>query len=273
VKVVKELGRGNFGIVYLAKMKDETLVAVKQLIEDISADSKMVSGQIQTESETLKEFISEARVLSKIPYNPYIIRLVGICGSPFSILTEFVDKGSLYDYLRQPIRMEVVILNQFFREICLGVQHLHQNAVIHRDLATRNVLLRSDPNPSVAPHCVLTDMGMARLYERENQYQKTKNATMPLKWSAPESLRNKKFNEKSDVWSLGIVCIEIYTRNTPFPDLTPMNYAINLASGKFLPSAPDICADQMKILINQCFSIDPTQRPSTASILQSIPFY
>jgi hypothetical protein len=53
-------------------------------------------------------------------------------------------------------------------------------------LATRNVLLRNDPqNPQAIPTCVLVDMGLSRLYEREDAYMKTRTASMPLKWSAP----------------------------------------------------------------------------------------
>jgi len=70
------------------------------------------------------------------------------------------------------------------------------------------------------PQCVLVDMGMARLYETaDSTYMKTKSNVMPLKWSSPESLREKKFSDKSDMYSYGIVVIEVFTRDEPFPEM------------------------------------------------------
>ena len=158
------------------------------------------------------------------------------------------------------------ILSQFLKEILIGVAHLHKNGIIHRDLATRNVMLRLNaPN---SPQCVLTDMGLARLYDRETTYQKTKSATFPLKWSAPELLRDKKSSEKSDIWSFGVISIEIFSRNIPFTEFTPMNYAMAMVSGQFTPRANENTPEFLKSIINQCFSREAKNRPSAQEIIQ-----
>jgi len=100
LEIMKELGRGNFGIVNLAKY-NEKLIAVKQL----KADSSIGNGEQTTEAfkkyaKSMKEFVDESKVLAKIPPSPFVISLVGICAEPFSILTEYLDGGSLLEYLQ-----------------------------------------------------------------------------------------------------------------------------------------------------------------------------
>ena len=126
-------------------------------------------------------------------------------------------------------------------------------------MAARNILLR---NTKVGNECVITDMGLSRIFDLNKTYQKTKNATLPLrvfkqlliiylyqlktlferikiqftkklaqpkkkitkkKWSAPELLEQLKYSFKSDIWSFGITCIEILTRNDPYPQMKALN--------------------------------------------------
>jgi len=152
----------------------------------------------------------------------------------------------------------------------IGVAHLHKNGIIHRDLAARNVMLRL--NPPNSPQCVLTDMGLARLYDRETTYQKTKSATFPLRWSSPELLKDKKSSEKSDIWSCAVVSVEIFSRAVPFLEYSPMEYALAMVSGKFNPSAHENTPEQLKSIINKCFSRNLSERPTAKEIIDSWPF-
>jgi len=116
----------------------------------------------------------------------------------------------------------------------------------------------------------LVDMGLARLNDRIANYMKTKTATMPLKWSSPELLQEKKYSEKSDIWSFGIISIEIFTRSVPFVEYKALDYAMGLVSGKIVPTAPEICPDRYKPIINQCFSKQPSSRPTASEIIQKL---
>lgn len=90
--------------------------------------------------------------------------------------------------------------------------HLASEGVIHRDLAARNVLLTEEKSAKVA------DFGLSKvLVEQDAIY--SKGDVGPLKWMSPEAIRHKKYSEKSDVWSFGVTCIEILTRESPYPGM------------------------------------------------------
>jgi tRNA A-37 threonylcarbamoyl transferase component Bud32 len=180
------LGAGNFGKVFLVTYLGH-LLACKQLTPKNSEQPTSFSQALKKRSKDVEEFISEAKVLSQIPPSPYVVRLTGLCRDPFCILTEYLNGGSLSNHLkRTDISLPTGVCLTFLKQICMGINHLHKNGIIHRDLAARNILLRVDAkNPSAIPVCVLADMGLSRLYDREGEYQQTKSATLPLKWSAP----------------------------------------------------------------------------------------
>ena len=70
--------------------------------------------------------------MSKIPPHRNIVSLLGICQEPFCILTEFLDGGCLFDYLRKPIELKLSTLMKFVRDICEGLNHLHNHNIVHR---------------------------------------------------------------------------------------------------------------------------------------------
>jgi len=84
-------------------------------------------------SQGFIDFANEARVMSQIPPCPYVIRLIGLVREPFCILTEFIDGGSLFEYLRKPdVPYDAFIAMCFLKQICFGIDHLHSNNIVHR---------------------------------------------------------------------------------------------------------------------------------------------
>jgi serine/threonine protein kinase len=70
--------------------------------------------------------------MSQIPPCPNVVQLFGICRTPFCLLTEYIDGGSLYAYLAQPVEISLVNAMIFTRDICVGLEHLHRNGFVHR---------------------------------------------------------------------------------------------------------------------------------------------
>ena len=130
--------------------------------------------------------------------HPNIVQYFGIYSAPDGahyIVTEFLSKGSLLDYLHsERDNLTTVDLLNISKQIAAGMNYLEMNNIIHRDLAARNILVNEI--------CVkVADFGMSR--KLESSYYSTENKSVPVKWTAPEAIRLGVFTFKSDVWSFG----------------------------------------------------------------------
>jgi len=210
-----------------------------------------------TEKE-LNDFESEASLMKSLRPHPNVVLLLGVAlpPNPLCIVTEYVENGSLWDYLASAAKIPLRQKIRFVRGIAAGMEHLHSENVIHRDLASRNVLLTKDFEPKIA------DFGMSR-NDNTNEANSTKSDTGPLKWMAPEALNEKIYSTATDVWSFGVVIFEIMERQEPYSDLNAIQAASRVAlSGLRLhpPSDPN-CPEVIHEVFIQCFQTDPNQRP------------
>lgn len=246
IELQDELGHGEFGVVYKGIYKGKP-VAVKTL----------------KEANNIDDFLVEASSMTNLRHEN-LVQILGITMRPVPIyiVTEFMEKGSLTDYLRSRGRSVVKKSDQykFSCDVCKAMVYLESKKVVHRDLAAQNVLLNELGTAKVS------DFGLARSVE---YYQD--GGKFRIKWSAPEALKNNhNFTHKSDVWSYGILLWEIYSfGRVPYPRI-PLTDVMTKVSGGYRMDAPDGCPAPIYKIMQDCWMINPDHRPNFDNILLSL---
>ncbi|PRP76898.1 outer membrane autotransporter barrel domain-containing protein [Planoprotostelium fungivorum] len=218
---MNRVGGGAFGVVYKAAFRG-IQVAVKQ-----------IKSEMVTEAQ-LKDFLHEVTIIQNLRSHPHVVSFVGLTfpPQPLSLITEFCSGGSLDHYIERenPSQTQRV---QFMEGIALGMVHLHAEGIIHRDLAARNILLTNHLDVKVS------DFGMSRMHKEDEAVGKTQSNVGPLKWMAPEALKNKEYSNKSDSFSYGVTCWEILMGQEPYRDIDPLKVAIDVVTNGLRPVIPE----------------------------------
>ncbi|XP_034890340.1 probable LRR receptor-like serine/threonine-protein kinase RFK1 isoform X1 [Populus alba] len=190
-----KIGEGGFGPVYKGMLPDGTVIAVKQL------SSKSSQGN--------REFLNEIGVISCMQH-PHLVKLHGCCieGDQLLLVYEYMENNSLSRALFGP-ENQLHLDWKTRQKICIGIakglSFLHEESrlkIVHRDIKVTNVLLDKDLNPKIS------DFGLAKLDEREKTYISTRVAGT-VGYMAPEYALWGRLTYKADVYSFGIVALEI----------------------------------------------------------------
>ncbi|KAG2469481.1 UFO kinase, partial [Polypterus senegalus] len=180
--------------------------------------------------------------------------------SPVVILP-FMKHGDLHSYLLysrlgdSPHYLPVQMLVKFMTDIARGMEYLSNKNFIHRDLAARNCMLNENMTVCVA------DFGLSKKIYNGDYYRQGRISKMPVKWIAIESLADRVYTTKSDVWSFGVTMWEIATRGqTPYPGVENSEIYDYLRQGNRLKQPPD-CLDGIYTLMFSCWLLSPKERP------------
>ncbi|XP_039025508.1 serine/threonine/tyrosine-protein kinase HT1-like [Hibiscus syriacus] len=213
------------------------------------------------------QFISEVALLFHLRH-PNIITFVAACKKPpvFCIITEYLAGGSLRKYLhhQEPYSVPLDLALKLALDIARGMQYLHSQGILHRDLKSENLLLGEDMCVKVA------DFGISCL---ESQCGSAKGFTGTYRWMAPEMIKEKHHTKKVDVYSFGIVLWELLTALTPFDNMTPEQAAFAVCQKNARPPLPSSCPLAFCHLINRCWSSNPDKRPQFDEIVLILERY
>ncbi|XP_035226687.1 vascular endothelial growth factor receptor 3-like [Stegodyphus dumicola] len=146
-----------------------------------------------------------------------------------------------------------------------GMEYLASRKLIHRDLAARNVLLAKD---NVVKIC---DFGLAKDCYKYSNYIKKSDGLLPIKWMAIESIRDRVYTSKSDVWSFGILLWEIFTLGSnPYPGIEINEEFFKKLKNGYRMEKPDLAPDKIYNLMKNCWLDDPNQRPDFTYLAENI---
>lgn len=239
------IGRGNFGSVFKALYKKAAeIVAIKEIDLEQSEDDLI---EIQREIDMLRACESQ-----------YVVKYYGcvLVNTKLWIIMEYMGGGSVRELIQVKMMTEpqiAVVLQQVLH----ALDFLHKGRKIHRDIKAANILLNSKGDVKLA------DFGVASSLEARN---KAITFVGTPYWMAPEVIQEDGYDEKCDIWSLGITAIEMATRMPPYSDLHPQRVILLIPQ-----NAPPILEGDFtpvfKDFVKQCLIKDPNLRPSAATLL------
>lgn len=267
-----KIGEGGFGPVYKGILSDGAVIAVKQL------SSKSKQGN--------REFVNEIGMISALQH-PNLVKLFGCCieGNQLLLIYEYLENNSLARALFgrevQRLNLDWSTRKKIFLQIARGLAYLHEESrlkIVHRDIKATNVLLDKNLNAKIS------DFGLAKLDEEENTHISTRIAGT-IGYMAPEYAMRGYLTDKADVYSFGIVALEIVSgkSNTNYRPKEEFVYLLDWAyvlqeQGNLLELVDPILgtnyseeeAFRMLNMALLCTNPSPTLRPSMSAVVSMI---
>ncbi|XP_076374174.1 epidermal growth factor receptor-like isoform X2 [Tachypleus tridentatus] len=246
------LGIGAFGTVYkgfwIPQGENVKIpVAIKVLNDDNSG----------TGPSNNNAFLEEAKIMASVDH-PNVLKLLAVCvASQVMLVTQLMPLGCLLNYVQyNKKKIGSKPLLNWCAQIARGMAYLEKKRMVHRDLALRNVLLHN-------PGCIkITDFGLAKLLDVNEESYKAEGGKMPLKWLALECIQHRIFTHKSDVWAFGVTVWELFSYGEkPYEHLKARDVPDLLEKGERLPQ-PAICTIDVYMIMIKCWILDAESRPS-----------
>ncbi|CAN6327073.1 unnamed protein product [Urochloa humidicola] len=260
----RQIGRGGFAVVYKGLLRYGT-VAVKKLFQTLEVDEK--------------KFNQEVDSLMRVKHKN-IVRFLGYCADTQGKLWkhegknvmaeerqrllcfEFLPKGSLDKYISDASGgLQWRTRYQIIRGICEGLHYLHEHKIVHVDLKPANILLDSYMVPKIA------DFGLSKFFGEKQTHAITSKLFGSQGYMAPE-FYSRVITFKSDIYSLGVIIIEILTGQKGYPEIQNL---LENWSARFETLLADIRLEHIKVCAEiaiKCIDPNPAKRPDTQRIIE-----
>lgn len=218
-------------------------------------------------SSNRANMLKEVQLMNRLSH-PNILRFMGVCvhQGQLHALTEYINSGNLEQLLDSNQHLSWTVRVKLAQDLALGLAYLHSKGIFHRDLTSKNCLIKSEEGGYSA---IVADFGLAeKIPDYSGGGDKLAVVGSPY-WMAPEVLRDEHYNETADVFSYGIILCEIIARIQADPDYLPRTENFGLDYDSFQNMVGDCPQDFLQLTFN-CCNMDPKLRPSFIDIVKQL---